>query len=59
MEWALSKIAKRDRMPEATKATELIYSALLVEEDSVWERLAEARYKQKSKHISHKKAWGL
>ena len=59
IDWAISKIAKRDRMPESAKAVELIRSALLIEEDSVWANLAEARYKQKSKHISHKKAWAV
>ncbi len=59
LDWALSKIAKRDNVPEATKAAELLQSALLVEEDSVWARLADTRYKEKSKYISHEKAWGL
>ena len=59
LDWAISKIAKRDRVPESTKAVEVLRSALLVEEDSVWEKLANERYKQKSKHISHKKAWNL
>ncbi len=58
LEWALAKIAKRDNVPEATKASELLHSALLVEEDSVWSRLAGERYNQKSKHMSHKEAWG-
>ncbi len=59
LDWAISKIAKRDHMAESAKAVELLREALLVEEDSVWERLAEARYKTKSKHISHKKAWKI
>ncbi len=58
LEWALSEIAKRDSVPEATKASELLRDALLVEEDVVWARLAEERYKDKSKTVSHKKAWG-
>ena len=57
LDWAISKIAKRDGVPDATKAVELLRNALLVEEDSVWARLAEERYKIKSKHISHKEAW--
>lgn len=59
MEWALSKIAKRDRVPEATKAAELLLSAILIEEDGVWARLANERRKTKSKHYSHEEAWGI
>ena len=57
LDWAISKIAKRDRVPESTKAVELLRSALLVEEDSVWERLAKSRDKKGVKFISHNKAW--
>lgn len=54
---ALSKIAKRDRVPEATKAAELIRDALIVLEDSVWERLAEERFKTAKKWLMHEQAW--
>ncbi len=54
---ALSAIAKRDKMPEATKAAELIEAALLVEEDSVWEMLASSRDTKNAKFISHEEAW--
>lgn len=59
VDWALNKIAKQDRVPVATKAAELIHKALLIEEDSVWARLADERRKEKSKHYSHKQAWNL
>lgn len=59
MDWALNKIAKRDRVPVATKAAELIYKALIIEEDSVWLELIKERDKKGVKFISHEKAWGL
>ena len=57
VEWAITKVAKRDAVAVSAKASELLRSALLIEEDSVWDGLAETRYKEKSKHISHDKAW--
>jgi len=57
LEWALAKIAKRDHVPEATKAAELIQGALLIEEDSVFERLVSVRDKKGVKFVSHEQAW--
>lgn len=57
LEWAIAKVAKRDKVPTSAKAAELITRALLIDEDSVWDKLALSRYAEKSKHISHKKAW--
>lgn len=54
---ALSEISKRDKMPRATKAAELLRLALEIEEDKVWGMIAEERMKYKGKLISHKDAW--
>ena len=57
IERALSKIAERDQMPEATKAARLIEVALEIEEDSVWENIAKIREAKGARFLSHKKAW--
>ncbi len=57
LERALSKVARRDQMPEATKAARLIELALELEEDAVWENIADSRDKTKASFFSHKKAW--
>lgn len=57
LEEAITKVAKRDNVPTATKAAELLELALLIEEDMVWDILAKDREKDKTKFISHDKAW--
>ena len=57
LEKMLSDIAKRDRVPQATKATELLRVALEIEEDRAWARIAEKRDKKEARFASHKKAW--
>jgi hypothetical protein len=57
IERALARAAHRDRLPEATKATELLRLALEIEEDSLWESLAETRDKKGARFVSHKQAW--
>jgi hypothetical protein len=54
---ALMYVARRDRVPQATKATELLTFALELEEDQVWDALATKRAKEKGKLIPHKKVW--
>ena len=39
----LKLLAKRDGMPEATKAGELLKKAIEIEEDEIWNMLAEER----------------
>ncbi|OGM96250.1 MAG: hypothetical protein A3B86_03860 [Candidatus Yanofskybacteria bacterium RIFCSPHIGHO2_02_FULL_38_22b] len=53
----LSSLANRDNIPEATKAARLLELALEVEEDQVWNKIAEGRDTAKAKHFSHKQAW--
>ena len=54
----LSSAARRDNMPIATKAAELLRLALEIEEDSVWNTLAKMRDKRGARFISHEKVWG-
>jgi len=57
MERALEILARRDAVPEATKAADLLRSALEIEEDDVWDKLASARDTRSARFISHKNAW--
>ena len=57
MENILSKLAKRDDVPQATKAAELIRIAIELEEDQVFDTIASERDIKKVKFVSHKKAW--
>jgi len=54
---ALFKLAKRERIPEATKATKLIEIALELEEDQAWDKIALERDRKGSRFISHRNAW--
>ncbi|MBI2639831.1 MAG: hypothetical protein HYW90_02975 [Candidatus Sungbacteria bacterium] len=54
---ALSKLAKRDRTPEATKAARLIEIALELEEDQSWDKIALKRDRKGSRFVGHTRAW--
>jgi len=54
---ALMGLAIRDNVPEATKAARLLELALEIEEDQVWNKIAEKRDKRKTKYFSHEQAW--
>lgn len=54
---ALSKLAYRDQVPQATKAAELLRTALEYEEDVVLDALATKREKKKAGFVSHDNAW--
>jgi len=56
-EEAISKLAKRDQVPEATKAAQLLRLALEIEEDEVWDQIATKRLKTSKKMLSHKEVW--
>lgn len=56
---ALARIAKRDQMPTATKAGQLLEVALEMEEDQAWDRIAAARDRKNAKFVSHKDAFGV
>ncbi|HSE57020.1 MAG TPA: hypothetical protein VLB02_02970 [Candidatus Paceibacterota bacterium] len=57
LEIAIAKSAKRDRVPEATKAAELLSFALSLEEDSGLEALAKSRDIKGANMIKHTAAW--
>lgn len=58
VEKMLSALSKRDQVPTATKATELLMRAIEIEEDEVWDKIASERLKQDNKcRISHEDAW--
>lgn len=54
---ALVTIAQRDNIPQATKAVELLEHALEIEEDVIWDSIAEKRDTKKAKFLSHDSAW--
>jgi len=57
IERALQVLAERDDMPQATKALHLITIALEIEEDDVFNAIAEKRDTKRVKFVSHKNAW--
>ena len=57
LELVLEELAERDDVPVATKAIELIKAAIEIDEDEVWNRLAEERDTPDAKFISHKEFW--
>ena len=58
MERALSRLAKRDQVPTATKAAALLNVALEIEEDRYFSELADKRLKDKGRWLSHEAVWG-
>jgi len=57
IEQALKSAAKRDNVPVATKAAELIQIGLALEEDLALSVIAELRSKKKGLYVPHDKAW--
>ena len=57
LESILAKLAKRDQVPKATKAAELIRIGVEIEEDEYLDIIASERDKEKVKFVSNKKAW--
>lgn len=58
VEAGLELLAKRDQVPQATKAVDLLQIALELEEDQVWDATADKRDKKGTPLIPHKQAWG-
>jgi cell wall assembly regulator SMI1 len=54
---ALSALAKRDDVTPTTKALHLITLALEIEEDDVWNAIAENRDTNDAQFVSHEDAW--
>ena len=57
LDLALFELAKRDKVPQATKATELLKLAIEIEEDQIWDALAQKRDTKRAKYIPHDKVW--
>jgi len=53
----LVRIAKRDRVPLATKAAQLLRNALELEEDIVLAKIVNERFLKGGKFIPHELAW--
>ncbi|MDO8604686.1 MAG: hypothetical protein Q7K40_04835 [bacterium] len=58
VEKIITAIAKRDRVPEATKISELLNISLAMEEDRAFSLLGESRLKDKGKMLTHAQVWG-
>jgi len=54
---AVASLAKRDRVPHATKVSHLLLLALEIEEDQVLDALAAKRDTLRAKFVSHALAW--
>lgn len=57
LQLTLEKLADRDNVPTATKAVELIKVAVEIDEDELWNKIAEERDAKSAKFISHKEFW--
>jgi len=53
----LSRIAKRDNMPQATKAVYLLGLALEIEEDIAFDKMASERDTKNARFLTHKQTW--
>ena len=53
----LTYLSERDDVSKSTKAVQLIKIAIQIEEDDVWNSLAEKRDTKNARFISHKDAW--
>jgi len=54
---ALGRLAKRDQVPQATKAEHLLRMALEIEEDEVLDAIAAKRDTAKTRFVPHSSAW--
>ncbi len=57
VERAVASLAKRDQVPNATKAAELIRLAIEIEEDVALDTFAQKRDVKTTKFIAHNTAW--
>jgi predicted DNA-binding protein len=57
VEQAVSLLAKRDDVPQATKVTELLELALELEEDAYFSQVVKNRLTKKVDWQSHTEAW--
>lgn len=57
VEQMLKRLAKRDELPQATKAEHLLRLALEIEEDLAIERIVTERTKKNARYVSHQQIW--
>jgi hypothetical protein len=57
VEDVLARLAKRDQMPQATKAEHLLSIALELEEDEALDALASRRDRTSARFVPHASAW--
>ena len=57
VEKAVATLAKRDQVPEATKAAELLQLALEIEEDTYFDEVIRERLASKGTAVTHEVAW--
>ncbi len=57
IEEVIRRLAERDNLPQSRKVVQLLLTALEIEEDHVWDELAQKRDAHSTRFISHKKAW--
>lgn len=53
----LTLIAKRDQVPVATKAAQLLEMAIEIDEDEIWEQIVTERDTPDAEFISHEEMW--
>jgi hypothetical protein len=53
----LEMLSDRDDVPQATKALHLIQLAIEIDEDEIWNEMAEKRDTNKADFLSHKEVW--
>ncbi|MFA7681961.1 MAG: hypothetical protein WCX61_02940 [Candidatus Peribacteraceae bacterium] len=53
----LAYLAKRDNVPQATKALHLIQMAIEMDEDDVWNAIASERDENSVSFVLHEDAW--
>ena len=57
MKEALLRLSRRDHVPQATKAARLLEIALEIEEDQIWDAIAQRRDTKNARYLTHNKAW--
>ena len=55
---ALNALAVEKNTPVATAASQLLETALEIEEDKIWDKIASDRKQAEGKKYTHQEAWG-
>lgn len=57
MTTVLTKLARRDQIPTATKTAQMLQLALEIEEDDYFDTIAKTRDTKHTRFIRHEQAW--